>query len=106
MTFNATILRRIYGGILDNLSMPSILVHVYLTTKSTVNEIATYCVKCLEYTRGGVYWRRDKSGVHFTHECVKCTQIANPERTRSERRADPERTQGEPRANPERTQNF
>jgi hypothetical protein len=57
----------------------------------------------LEYTRGGAYWRRDKSGVRFTHECVKRTQIANPERTRSERRADPERTQG-PRANARRTQ--
>ena len=34
LSFNATILRRIYGGILDNLSMPSILVHVYLTTRN------------------------------------------------------------------------
>jgi hypothetical protein len=41
LSFNATILRRIYGGILDNLSMPSILVRVYLTTKSTMTEIAT-----------------------------------------------------------------
>ena len=43
LSFNATILRRIYGGILDNLSMPSILEHVlvYLTTKSTMTEIAT-----------------------------------------------------------------
>jgi hypothetical protein len=41
LSFNATILRRIYGGILDNLPMPSILVHVYLTTKSTMTEIAT-----------------------------------------------------------------
>ena len=41
LSFNAAILRRIYGGILDNLSMPPILVHVYLTTKSTMTEIAT-----------------------------------------------------------------
>jgi hypothetical protein len=43
LPLNVTILRRIYGGILDNLSMPSILVHVlvYLTTKSTMTEIAT-----------------------------------------------------------------
>ena len=43
LSFNATILRRIYCGILDNLSMPSILVHVYmyLATKSTMTEIAT-----------------------------------------------------------------
>jgi hypothetical protein len=37
--------------------------------------------KCLEYTRGGAYWRQDKSWVRFTHECVKRTQIANSERT-------------------------
>jgi Na+-translocating ferredoxin:NAD+ oxidoreductase RnfD subunit len=43
LSLNVTILRRIYGGILDNLSMPSILVHVlvYLTTKSKMTEIAT-----------------------------------------------------------------
>jgi hypothetical protein len=42
LSLNVTILRR-YGGILDNLSMPSILVHVlvYLTAKSTMTEIAT-----------------------------------------------------------------
>jgi hypothetical protein len=60
--------------------------------------------KCLEWSRGGAYWRRDKSGVRFTHECVKRTQIANPERTLRERRADPERTQGGPRANARRIQ--
>jgi hypothetical protein len=49
----------------------------------------------LEYTRGGAYWRQDKSGVRFMHECVKRTQIANTERTRSEPREDPERTQSE-----------
>jgi hypothetical protein len=43
LSLNVTILRRIYGGILDNLSMPPILVHVlvYLTTKSTMTGIAT-----------------------------------------------------------------
>jgi regulator of protease activity HflC (stomatin/prohibitin superfamily) len=33
------------------------------------------------------------------HECVKRTQIVNPERTRSEPRANAERTQSEARAN-------
>jgi hypothetical protein len=33
------------------------------------------------------------------HDCVKRTQIANPERTRGEPRADPKRTQSGPRAN-------
>jgi hypothetical protein len=54
--------------------------------------------KWLEYTGDGAYWRRDKSGVLFTHECVKRTQIENPERTRSERsgsRASARRTQSE-----------
>jgi hypothetical protein len=37
--------------------------------------------KCLEYKRCGAYWRQDKSGFCFTNECVKRTQIANPERT-------------------------
>jgi hypothetical protein len=42
LSLNVTILCQIYGGILDNLSMPSILVHVlvYFTTKSTMTEIA------------------------------------------------------------------
>jgi hypothetical protein len=45
--------------------------------------------KCLEYTRGVAYWRQDKSGVRFTHECVKRTQIANPEQTQFFLKANP-----------------
>jgi hypothetical protein len=60
--------------------------------------------KSLEYTRDGAYWRQDKSRAHFTHECVKRTQIANLEWTRSEPRANAEETQSKRRGDWERTQ--
>ena len=101
-----TILRRIYGGILDNLSMPSILVHVhalvYVTTKSTMTEI-------WNIQEVGANWWQDKIGVRFTQECVKCTQIANPAQTRCEPREDPKQAQSKRiffKANPKRTQSI
>jgi hypothetical protein len=98
LSLNVTNLRRIYGGILDNLSMPSILViHIYLfILQQNQQWLKSLPCKCLEYTRGGAYWQQDKTGVRFTHECVKCTQIADPERTQSELKI----FKSESRANP------
>jgi hypothetical protein len=96
LSLNVTILRLIYDGILDNLSMPSILVHVlvYLTTKSTMTEII-WNIQGAGLTGGKI-----KSGVRFTHERVKRTQIADPERTQSGPRANAKFL----KANAERTQ--
>jgi hypothetical protein len=73
---------------------------VYLTTNQQWLKLLP--CKCLEYRRGGAYWRQDESGIRFTHKFVKRTQIANPERTQSEPRASAKflkRAQNTPRAN-------